>query len=178
MSNSDLICGIYPRVKIPEIESNQEIDIIVGIDEAGRGCVLGSLVYCAAFWPTSEHEAISKLGFNDSKQLTEEQREKMFNKIYNSDVIGYVVEEITPQTISESMQRRTPVSLNNLSYEGVIRMLETIRQYSHKYHVTHVYVDTVGDPNYYKSRLITALGNDYGEFIVEKKADATYKVVS
>jgi ribonuclease H2 subunit A len=36
--------------------------VVIGIDEAGRGPVLGSLVYCAAFWPVSEHDAICKLG--------------------------------------------------------------------------------------------------------------------
>jgi ribonuclease HII len=70
------------------------VDIVVGIDEAGRGPVLGtlfillhinsffytsyilgSLIYCAAFWPASEHEAISKLGFDDSKALKEHERE-------------------------------------------------------------------------------------------------------
>jgi ribonuclease HII len=40
-----------------------------------------------------------------------------------------------------------------------------------------VYIDTVGDPEFYKSRLVNALGADYGTFIIEKKADATYKVV-
>lgn len=43
--------------------------------------------------------------------------------------------------------------------------------------VTNVYIDTVGDPEYYKSRLIQALGSNFGNFVIEKKADATYKVV-
>jgi ribonuclease HII len=38
--------------------------------------VVGSLVYCAAFWPLSENEAISKLGFDDSKVLKEGERER------------------------------------------------------------------------------------------------------
>jgi ribonuclease H2 subunit A len=36
----------------------------------------------------------------------------------------------------------------------------------------------VGDPEFYKSRLVQALGSDFGRFTIEKKADATYKVVS
>jgi len=36
----------------------------------------------------------------------------------------------------------------------------------------------VGDPEYYKSTLIRAMGADFARFTVEKKADATYKPVS
>ncbi len=44
--------------------------------------------------------------------------------------------------------------------------------------ITDIYIDTVGDPEFYKSRLTNALGTDFGRFTIEKKADATYKVVS
>ena len=44
--------------------------------------------------------------------------------------------------------------------------------------VTDIFIDTVGDPSYYKSRLVQALGEDYGNFTIEKKADANYRVVS
>ena len=44
--------------------------------------------------------------------------------------------------------------------------------------VTDVFIDTVGDPEFYKSRLTSALGKDFGRFVIEKKADATYKIVS
>jgi len=43
--------------------------------------------------------------------------------------------------------------------------------------VTDVFVDTVGDPDFYKSRLVANLGPDYGNFTIEKKADAKFKVV-
>lgn len=44
--------------------------------------------------------------------------------------------------------------------------------------ITDIFIDTVGDPEFYKSRLTSALGKDFGRFVIEKKADATYKVVS
>ena len=43
---------------------------------------------------------------------------------------------------------------------------------------THTHAHCQGDPEYYKSRLTNALGNDFANFTIEKKADATYKVVS
>jgi ribonuclease HIII len=50
----------WERVRIPE--SCRGVDIVVGVDEAGRGPVLGPLVYGAAFWPVSEDAAIQKMG--------------------------------------------------------------------------------------------------------------------
>ena len=55
----------------------------------------------------------------------------------------------------QQMLRATPKSLNALSYEAVIEMLEAIRDISPAPpSVQHVYVDTVGDPGYYKSKLL------------------------
>lgn len=53
------------------------------------------------------------------------------------------------------MLRSTPKSLNALSYEAVIEMLETIRDISPlPPTVQHVFVDTVGDPGFYKNKLL------------------------
>jgi len=95
---SGRICD-WPRVKVPEACIGA--DIVIGIDEAGRGPVLGPLVYCAAFWPVSEHENICKMGFDDSKQLKESDRDRMFKDICNHPSIGWVIEEITAENISE-----------------------------------------------------------------------------
>ena len=118
------VCG-WPRVRIPESCRGKEI--VIGIDEAGRGPVLGSLVYCAAFWPADQNEEISKLGFDDSKQVKESERERLFEGIKNHPSIGWVIEELTAEEISEEMLRVDPVSLNAISYNTVIRALEIIR---------------------------------------------------
>ena len=89
----------WKLVHIPD--SCKQVDIIVGVDEAGRGPVLGDLVYAMAFWPCSEDEKISKLAFNDSKQLKESERESLLRQILNHPDIGWVIEIISPQTISE-----------------------------------------------------------------------------
>jgi ribonuclease H2 subunit A len=97
------------------------------LDEAGRGPVLGSLVYCAAFWPVSENAEICKLGFDDSKALKDTDRERLFEGIRNHPSIGWVIEEIDAMTLSQEMLRTQPISLNKISYNGVVRMLEKIR---------------------------------------------------
>lgn len=87
---------------IPECLAGQPI--VVGVDEAGRGPVLGPLVYSVAFWPQSEDEEISRLAFNDSKQLSHTERENLLKKIIAHPSIGYVIEEIDSVTISEVRQ--------------------------------------------------------------------------
>ncbi len=44
----------------------------MGIDEAGRGPVMGPMVYGTCLWPKKLAPQLYKLGFADSKQLTEE----------------------------------------------------------------------------------------------------------
>ncbi len=75
--------------------------------------------------------------------------------------------------------KASPVSLNAMSYDAVIRGLKKIvSEKDVAPVVTDVFVDTVGDPEFYKSRLIAGLGHDYGSFTIEKKADSKFKVVS
>lgn len=174
-------------MKFPD--SCRDVEIVIGVDEAGRGPVLGSMVYGIAFWPVTKQDEICAMGFNDSKQLTEATRATLFQKMLAHPDIGWVVEEITAETLSKEMLRMEPISLNALSYDAVVRALETIRDgYVTKDTspgcagkvpiIGDVFVDTVGDPEYYKSRLQRCLGKDFGRFTIEKKADATYKVVS
>lgn len=171
-----LICGKWPRMHIPP--ACEDVEVFMGIDEAGRGPVLGSLVYCACFWPVSEHETICSLGFDDSKVLKEGERERLFEKICNHSSIGWVIEELDAPTLSKEMLKVNPVSLNVISYNAVVRMLEKVKDSKKPPIVTTTYVDTVGDPDYYRSYLERAIGTDFTKFVIEKKADATYKTVS
>lgn len=76
------------------------------------------------------------------------------------------------------MLRANPISLNALSYDAVVRILRRIvAETPVAPQVTDIYIDTVGDPETYRSRLVANLGEDYGRFTIEKKADAKYKVV-
>jgi ribonuclease H2 subunit A len=44
--------------------------LVLGIDEAGRGCILGPLVYGLCAWPASMDAQAEAMGFKDSKKLT------------------------------------------------------------------------------------------------------------
>jgi len=63
-----------------------------------------------------QHEAICKLGFDDSKQLKEGERDRLADRIKQHGSIGWVIAELPADMISKEMLKLTPTSLNALSY--------------------------------------------------------------
>ena len=54
---------------------------IMGIDEAGRGSVLGPMIYGACWMAEGKEDEVKELGFKDSKKLTEKKREELWETI-------------------------------------------------------------------------------------------------
>jgi ribonuclease HII len=76
--------------------------LVAGVDEAGCGPLAGPVVSAAVMFPHGwlEEGLCSKLrGLNDSKQLTEEQREKYFEAITSHPEIRHAVEVVEVEMI-------------------------------------------------------------------------------
>ena len=67
-----------------------------GCDEAGRGCLAGSVFAAAVILPPDFHHPL----LNDSKQMTERQRDKL-RPIIEQEAIAWAVAEITAERIDE-----------------------------------------------------------------------------
>lgn len=147
----------------------------LGIDEAGRGPVLGPMVYGTCFSPLTIKKEVEEIGFADSKTLTEEQREDLFKKIADaSDRIGWIVDVLSPNFISNAMLRRFKYNLNEMSHDTAISLIK--RALERGANIKEVYVDTVGKPEKYQAKLKSIFPDL--EITVESKADATYAIVS
>ncbi|KAF3428748.1 hypothetical protein E2986_01945 [Frieseomelitta varia] len=158
---------------IPQICKEQPCQL--GIDEAGRGPTLGPMVYGIAYIPLSEKYLPVDLGCADSKVLTEEQREKIFNKIcQHRKKIGWAVEVISPNIIANSMYRRVKFSLNDISMKSAVELTQLAIKRG--VNVAELYVDTVGRPEAYQAKLKKLFPNL--KVIVAKKADSIYPIVS
>lgn len=46
-----------------------ELEYELGIDQAGRGPVMGPMVYSALWWPKKYKDKFTQFGFEDSKEL-------------------------------------------------------------------------------------------------------------
>src|SRR5512146_1279540 len=80
----------------------QGIALVAGVDEAGCGPLAGPVVAAAVVFPSQwlESGLCAKLrGLNDSKQLTEEQREKFHSTITTHPEIRYAIASVDVEMI-------------------------------------------------------------------------------
>ncbi|KAK9751673.1 Ribonuclease HII [Popillia japonica] len=153
----------------------KEFPCMLGIDEAGRGPVLGPMVYGTALCCVDDSAQLAALECADSKALTEETRDKLFEKICGSpDLLGWGVEIISPNSICNSMLSRTKYSLNQVSMDSAIGLIRGAVKAG--VNIEHIYVDTVGPPEKYQAYLLSLFPNF--KITVAKKADSTYSIVS
>ncbi|XP_065899965.1 ribonuclease H2 subunit A-like isoform X2 [Dysidea avara] len=122
--NIDTKCTLWSDV--PSDVGSREC--ILGIDEAGRGPVLGPMVYGASYCPVSMKDQLKHMGFADSKTLSEASREKYFEKINCSSHLGWIVEILSPNYISNLMLRRTKYNLNSISHDSAAGLINKLLQ--------------------------------------------------
>lgn len=138
-----------------------------GIDEAGRGPVLGPLVMCGVLVTPEQEEKLVALGVKDSKLLSEAKRIAMFSQIIEI-VSKYVIISVTPQEIDAVL--RGTSNLNWLEADTSIRIVRELQP-------ELAILDCPStNENTYKEYVAKKLPDV--ELIVEHKADANYPVVS
>ncbi|XP_019151353.1 PREDICTED: ribonuclease H2 subunit A [Ipomoea nil] len=147
---------------------------IMGIDEAGRGPVLGPMVYGSLYCARSYQKTLSTLNFADSKTLKEEKREELFEELKTNGSIGWAVDVIDPRDLSAKMLKKNKINLNEISHESAMGLVR--RALDMGVLLSEVYVDTVGDPDKYRLKLSERFPSI--KFVVAKKADSLYPVVS
>ncbi|KAJ3130527.1 Ribonuclease H2 subunit A [Nowakowskiella sp. JEL0407] len=173
--------------KLPETPSDTSTNLIktklrkykepvcLGVDEAGRGPVLGPMVYAYAFVPISRKADLKNLGVDDSKVLKEDERDRLFEvMLKNEDWIGWAVHVCSPRDISESMLRKVKYSLNDIAHDATIGLIKGAQKLG--LDVSEVFIDTVGDPKKYQTKLEGIFPGV--SITVAKKADSLYPVVS
>ncbi len=151
--------------------------IICGVEEAGRGPVIGPLVMVAAAIEEHEEYRLKELGVKDSKQLTPAHRERIFAQLEELEKKGmlyYATKSIPPEHIDVALNSNT----TNLNYLEADTSLLLVNELLQQIKIGKVYVDCPS-PNIksYKAYLRERLAEPI-EIIAEHKADENYLIVS
>ena len=93
--------------------------MICGVDEAGKGPVVGPLVVAAV--AVNNANDIANLGIKDSKQLTQRKRKELYNRIKAE--FNFAVEIIEPKIVDEYRKRNKLNELNREAFERLISKL-------------------------------------------------------
>lgn len=119
-SDPSSVAGLLRRVDRFEFERvlwQKKLTRIAGIDEAGRGPLAGPVVAAAAILPARWAQAglpPELEGLNDSKQLTEIQREKFFAFLTACGEIEFAIAQIDAALIDEiNILRATHRAMND-----------------------------------------------------------------
>lgn len=157
---------------------------VLGVDEAGRGPVLGPMVYSAFYLPLDLHHSLlaQKYKFDDSKVLTATVRANLMrllctqgNPLFES--CGWATKLLSARDISSGMMR-PGIGVYNLNAQAMDATIEIIRGVveDRKVDVKEVYIDTIGNPASYQQKLERIFPSL--KITVAKKADSLYPCVS
>ncbi|XVF82738.1 hypothetical protein PTKIN_Ptkin16aG0073500 [Pterospermum kingtungense] len=114
------------------------------------------------------------LSFIDSKTLKKEKREELFENLKADESIGWSIDVIDPRELSAKMLKKNKVNLNEISHDSAIGLINKVLNMGVL--LTEVYLDTVGDADKYRIKLSERFPSI--KFVVAKKADSLYPVVS
>ncbi|MBP3425191.1 MAG: ribonuclease HII [Rikenellaceae bacterium] len=83
-----------------------------GLDEAGRGCLAGSVFAAAVILPDDFHHPL----LNDSKQMTERAR-NLLREIIEREAVAWAVAEVSPERIDRINILNASIEAMNLAVE-------------------------------------------------------------
>ena len=134
--------------------------LICGIDEAGRGPLIGPMVVCGVLTDEAGEGRLFENGVKDSKLLTPERRDALAGFI-KSHVKSYAIRIIPPREIDRAVET---INLNNLE---MLKIAEIIRELKpEKAIIDSPSVNTAA----YKSALLRMVDMKI-DIIVEHKAE-------
>lgn len=143
---------------------------ICGIDEAGRGSVIGPMVIAGILMDREEVWRLEDLGVKDSKKLIPEKRFKLSDEIEEiAESIKLVI--VDAETVDKSTKRRGAMGLNRLEAEIFSQIINDLKP-------DIAYIDLPSKNKEDFESLIRSTLKVKCELILEHKADEKYPIVS
>ncbi|POS78447.1 ribonuclease HII [Diaporthe helianthi] len=184
---------VPPALASPSSEPGDGVPCCLGVDEAGRGPVLGPMVYGVFYLPLELSDPLlrDKHRFDDSKVLTPAVRSALMEKLCTSSPspdddgddghntlharCGWATTALSARDISANMLRPSPAyNLNAQAMDATVALIQGVL--ARGVNVKEIYVDTIGQPAAYQKKLERVFPGV--SITVAKKADSLYPCVS
>lgn len=141
--------------------------IISGIDEAGRGPVIGPMVMAICAIEDSKVYLLGEMGVKDSKLLTRNKREELFSKI--QEICTYSIIILSPPEIDAALNDRT-VNLNRLEGKTTAALINNV-------HADKCIIDCPSPNIKAYTEFIKSMVTKKIELVCEHKADLNNTIV-
>ena len=143
--------------------------VIGGVDEAGRGPIIGPLVVAGVSVKESDVEVLKSIGVRDSKLVPRPVRERLY-RIIKEVASKVVVEKIEPRVIDEYVSHGKYERLNYLEAIVMAKVIDGLD-------ADVVYVDSCGPTDRFERDIRSHLKRKGVRLVVEHHADRNYTVV-
>lgn len=144
---------------------------ILGVDEAGRGCVMGPLVVAGVLVDGEGESKLSALGVKDSKLLSRRRREHLAPEIRKIALDVHVI-RVSPSEIDKVVNSHRKLhKLNRLEAQTMAKIVERLKPELALVDASDVLA------NRYKHHIQECLSFPV-QIVSEHKADSKYPVVS
>ncbi len=145
--------------------------LVAGVDEAGRGCVIGPLVIAGLLIKDENLPALKQLGVKDSKLLTAKKRETLLPQILNL-AEKHVIIKLSPAEIDHVVENGKRLHrLNRLEAENMAKIINMLQPDEAQVDAVDVLEDRF--KRHIEEKLTVA-----ANIISKHKADINYPAVS
>jgi ribonuclease HII len=145
--------------------------LVAGVDEAGRGCVVGPLVVAGVVVKAENLPLLAELGVKDSKLLTAKKREEMYPEIVKITENHHIIKILPYQIDKAVLSARTLHKLNRLEAQTMAKIIEALKP-------DEAYVDAADVLEHRFGNHIHECLTIKTKIIAQHKADRTFPVVS
>lgn len=145
--------------------------LVAGVDEAGRGCVIGPLVVAGVAVKNENLRLLTELGVKDSKLLTEKTREALYPEIIKLTENHQIIKVLPYQIDKAVRSTRKLHKLNRLEAQIMARIIEALKP-------DVAYVDAADVVEHRFGNHISECLTIKTKIISQHKADRTFSVVS
>src|SRR3989344_8626495 len=143
--------------------------LILGLDEAGRGPIIGSLFICGVVFDEKDLDRLKEIGVKDSKLLPHNRRILIAKEI-KKIAKNYKIVQIKPEEIDKAVNKKDGLNLNWLEAHKTALIINELNP-------DKAIIDCPSpNINKYKEYLLNLLKNKQIILILEHKAERHYPV--